>query len=93
MMDLAGRKGIDLLSVDNQFDIVINLSAQAGVRYSIENPRAYIDSNLVGFVNILKGCRYSKVKLLVYASSSSMYGMNIKQLFSTEDRANYPISL
>jgi UDP-glucuronate 4-epimerase len=63
------------------------------VRYSIENPHAYVDSNLVGFVNILEGCRHSKVKHLVYASSSSVYGMNIKQPFSTEDRVDYPISL
>jgi UDP-glucuronate 4-epimerase len=93
MMDLADRKGIESLFADNQFDIVINLGAQAGVRYSIENPHAYIDSNLVGFVNILEGCRHSKVKHLVYASSSSVYGMNIKQPFSTKDRVDYPISL
>jgi len=92
-MDLADRKGIEQLFTDNQFDIVINLGAQAGVRYSIENPHAYVDSNLVGFVNILEGCRHSKVKHLVYASSSSVYGMNIKQPFSTTDRVDYPISL
>jgi len=63
------------------------------VRYSIDNPHAYVDSNLVGFVNILEGCRHSKVKHLVYASSSSVYGMNIKQPFSTDDRVDYPISL
>jgi len=79
--------------VDNQFDAVINLAAQAGVRYSIENPHAYVDSNLVGFVNVLEGCRHSKVKHLIYASSSSVYGMNAKQPFSTGDRADYPISL
>jgi UDP-glucuronate 4-epimerase len=92
-MDLADRKDIEKLFAENQFDIVINLGAQAGVRYSIENPHAYVDSNLVGFVNILEGCRHSKVKHLVYASSSSVYGMNIKQPFSTQDRVDYPISL
>jgi len=92
-MDLADRQGIEQLFAENQFDIVINLGAQAGVRYSIENPHAYVDSNLVGFVNILEGCRHSKVKHLVYASSSSVYGMNIKQPFSTKDRVDYPISL
>ena len=93
IMDLADRTGIEQLFANNQFDIVINLGAQAGVRYSIENPHAYVDSNLVGFVNILEGCRYNKVKHLVYASSSSVYGMSIKQPFSTEDRVDYPISL
>ncbi|PIQ04297.1 MAG: protein CapI, partial [Piscirickettsiaceae bacterium CG18_big_fil_WC_8_21_14_2_50_44_103] len=92
-LDLADRAGIEKLFADNQFDIVVNLGAQAGVRYSIDNPHAYVDSNLVGFVNILEGCRHSKVKHLVYASSSSVYGMNIKQPFSTDDRVDYPISL
>jgi len=92
-MDLADRQGMEQLFAENQFDIVINLGAQAGVRYSIENPHAYVDSNLVGFVNILEGCRHSKVKHLVYASSSSVYGMNIKQPFSTDDRVDNPISL
>lgn len=92
-LDLADRTGIEKLFSEHQFDIVVNLAAQAGVRYSIENPHAYVDSNLVGFVNILEGCRHSKVKHLVYASSSSVYGMNIKQPFSTDDRVDYPISL
>ena len=92
-LDLADRDGIEQLFQDHQFDIVVNLGAQAGVRYSIENPHAYVDSNLVGFVNVLEGCRQSKVKHLVYASSSSVYGMNKKQPFSTEDRVDYPISL
>jgi UDP-glucuronate 4-epimerase len=70
----------------------VNLAAQAGVRYSLENPHTYVESNLVGFVNILEGCRHSKVKHLVYASSSSVYGMNVKQPFSSEDRVDYPIS-
>jgi len=92
-LDLADRAGVEQLFKDHQFDVVVNLGAQAGVRYSIENPNAYVDSNLVGFVNILEGCRHSKVKHLVYASSSSVYGMNIKQPFSTDDRVDYPISL
>jgi UDP-glucuronate 4-epimerase len=75
------------------FDVVVNLAAQAGVRYSLENPNAYVDSNLVGFVNILEGCRHSEVSHLVYASSSSVYGMNVKQPFSVEDRVDHPISL
>jgi len=92
-LDLADRKGIADLFKDNTFDVVINLAAQAGVRYSIENPYAYVDSNLLGFVNILEGCRQTKVKHLVYASSSSVYGMNIKQPFGTKDNVDYPISL
>jgi UDP-glucuronate 4-epimerase len=92
-LDLADRQGIEQLFEQHQFDIVVNLGAQAGVRYSIENPHAYVDSNLVAFVNILEGCRHSKVKHLVYASSSSVYGMNTKQPFSTDDRVDYPISL
>lgn len=92
-LDLANRVGVEQLFRDHHFDIVVNLGAQAGVRYSIENPYAYVDSNLVGFVNILEGCRHSKVKHLVYASSSSVYGMNVKQPFSTDDCVDYPISL
>lgn len=92
-LDLADRAGIEKLFAEQQFDVVVNLGAQAGVRYSIDNPHAYVDSNLVGFVNILEGCRHSKVKHLVYASSSSVYGMNTKQPFSTDDRVDFPISL
>ena len=92
-MDLADRSAMATLFDEETFDVVVNLAAQAGVRYSIENPQAYIDSNLVGFANILEGCRQTKVKHLVYASSSSVYGMNKKQPFSTEDRVDYPISL
>jgi UDP-glucuronate 4-epimerase len=91
--DISDREFTEKLFVDHSFDVVVNLAAQAGVRYSIENPHAYVDSNLVGFVNILEGCRHSKVKHLVYASSSSVYGMNVKQPFSTNDRVDYPISL
>lgn len=92
-LDLADREAMARLFVEHDFDIVINLGAQAGVRYSIENPHAYMDSNMVGFLNVLEGCRHTKVKHLLYASSSSVYGMNIKQPFSTEDRVDYPISL
>lgn len=75
------------------FDAVVNLGAQAGVWYSIDNPNAYVDSNVMGFVNMLEGCRHSGVKHLVYASSSSVYGMNVKRPFSTTDRVDYPINL
>jgi UDP-glucuronate 4-epimerase len=92
-LDLANRDNMANLFSENEFDVVVNLGAQAGVRYSIDNPHAYVDSNLVGFVNILEGCRNTDVKHLVYASSSSVYGMNTKQPFSTEDRVDYPISL
>jgi len=92
-LDLANRQAMQQLFQDHQFDVVVNLGAQAGVRYSIDNPLAYVDSNLVGFVNVLEGCRHTRVKHLVYASSSSVYGMNIKQPFSTSDRVDFPISL
>ncbi len=92
-VDISDRAFMEQLFNNHSFDVVINLAAQAGVRHSLENPYAYVDSNLVGFVNVLEGCRHSKVKHLVYASSSSVYGMNVKQPFSTEDRVDYPISL
>lgn len=92
-LDLADREAVSDLFSTYQFDIVINLGAQAGVRYSIENPNAYIDSNVVGFVNILEGCRHHDIKHLIYASSSSVYGMNIKQPFTTADCVDFPISL
>lgn len=91
--DISDRSFMEKLFIDHSFDVVVNLAAQAGVRYSLENPHAYVESNLIGFVNILEGCRHSNVKHLVYASSSSVYGMNVKQPFSTEDRVDYPISL
>ena len=82
------------LFVDEPFDAVVNLAAQAGVRYSLKNPRAYIDSNIVGFTNILEGCRHSEsVKHLVYASSSSVYGANTKMPFSVHDNVDHPVSL
>lgn len=92
-IDLADRAAIADLFDTYAFDIVINLGAQAGVRYSIENPNAYIDSNVVGFANILEGCRHHSIKHLIYASSSSVYGMNIKQPFATSDCVDFPISL
>lgn len=92
-LDLADREGIKTLFAQQQFDRVIHLGAQAGVRYSIENPLAYADSNLVGHVNILEGCRQNKVGHLIYASSSSVYGLNAKVPFSTNDSVDHPISL
>jgi UDP-glucuronate 4-epimerase len=91
--DISDKELIEEIFVKHKFDVVVNLAAQAGVRYSLENPHAYVDSNLVGFVNILEGCRNYKVGHLVFASSSSVYGMNIKQPFSTKDPVDYPISL
>jgi UDP-glucuronate 4-epimerase len=92
-MSIENREAMIQLFEDEKFDGVVNLAAQAGVRYSIENPLAYIDTNLVGFSHILEGCRQNKVGHLVYASSSSIYGLNTKQPFSTHDSANHPISL
>lgn len=92
-LDLADREGMATLFSEQKFDRVIHLAAQAGVRYSIENPMAYIDSNLVGMATVLEGCRHNKVQHLVYASSSSVYGMNEKMPFSTEDAVNHPVSL
>lgn len=92
-LDVADRAGIaDLFSVQ-RFDRVVHLAAQAGVRYSLENPHAYVDSNLVGFVNILEGCRYGGVEHLVYASSSSVYGANGTLPFSVHDNVDHPLSL
>ena len=92
-LDLADREGMASLFAGQRFERVIHLAAQAGVRYSIENPLAYADSNLVGFVNILEGCRHNKVGHLLYASSSSVYGLNKKQPFSTDDSVDHPVSL
>lgn len=92
-LDLADREGMAALFAGHRFERVIHLAAQAGVRYSIENPLAYADSNLVGFVNILEGCRHNKVGHLLYASSSSVYGLNKKQPFSTDDSVDHPVSL
>jgi UDP-glucuronate 4-epimerase len=92
-LDLVDYESIDVLFRKEQFEVVCNLAAQAGVRYSIENPKAYIDSNISGFLNILEGCRNHKVKHLVYASSSSVYGENKKVPFETTDNVDHPISL
>ncbi|MEZ9666688.1 NAD-dependent epimerase [Vibrio breoganii] len=92
-LDLADREGIAALFAEEQFDKVIHLAAQAGVRYSIDNPLAYADSNLVGHLTILEGCRHHKIKHLVYASSSSVYGLNKKMPFDTADSVDHPISL
>ncbi len=92
-MDLADREGIaDLFRIES-FDHVVNLAAQAGVRYSLLNPHAYVDSNLQGFMNILEGCRHSQVGHLVYASSSSVYGANTSMPFSVHDNVDHPLSL
>lgn len=92
-LDLADREGGAALFKQEEFNRVIHLAAQAGVRYSIENPMAYIDSNLVGHATILEGCRNNDVEHLVYASSSSVYGMNTKIPFSTTDAVDHPVSL
>lgn len=92
-MDIADREAIAALFAAEQFDKVIHLAAQAGVRYSIDNPMAYADSNLVGHLAILEGCRHHKIKHLVYASSSSVYGLNRKTPFNTADSVDHPISL
>ena len=91
--DIADKAMIDKLFEDYHFDVVVNLAAQAGVRYSITNPDAYIQSNLIGFYNILEACRHHPVEHLVYASSSSVYGGNKKVPFSTDDRVDNPVSL
>jgi len=91
--DIADKETLDGLFETYKFDVVVNLAAQAGVRYSIENPDAYIQSNLIGFYNILEACRHYPVEHLVYASSSSVYGGNKKVPFSTEDRVDNPVSL
>ncbi|MEN8212740.1 MAG: NAD-dependent epimerase [Pseudomonadota bacterium] len=92
-LDIADREGCARLFQKQRFSHVINLAAQPGVRYSLEHPASYIDTNLVGFANILEGCRHGKVDHLVYASSSSVYGMNQKVPFSTADNVDYPVSL
>jgi UDP-glucuronate 4-epimerase len=92
-IDLADREAMATLFRDNTFDAVVNLAAQAGVRYSLLNPQAYIDSNIVGFANILEGCRHSSVKHLVFASSSSVYGANTRMPFSVHDNVDHPVSL
>ena len=91
--NLADKALIDRLFADYHFDVVVNLAAQAGVRYSITNPDAYIQSNIIGFYNILEACRHHEVEHLVYASSSSVYGSNKKIPYSTDDKVDNPVSL
>lgn len=92
-LDLADREGMATLFRERRFDIVLHLGAQAGVRYSLDNPFAYVDSNLTGTLTVLEGCRHHDVKHLIYASSSSVYGANVKQPFAVEDRVDSPVSL
>lgn len=92
-IDLSDKITIDKLFSEEKFDIVVNLAAQAGVRYSITNPEAYINSNIIGFINILEACRHNPCEHLVYASSSSVYGTNKKVPYSTEDKVDNPVSL
>lgn len=92
-LNLEDQENINILFEKEKFDYVINLAAQAGVRYSLENPQAYINSNIVGFTNILEACRHNKINHLVYASSSSVYGLNKEMPFSTSDNVDHPISL
>lgn len=92
-MDIEETDSIQLLFKDNLFDVVINLAAQAGVRFSIENPMAYVKTNIVGFTNILEGCRHNNIKHLIYASSSSVYGANTNMPFSIHNNVDHPLSL
>jgi len=92
-MNIANKKEVDELFKNYKFDVVVNLAAQAGVRYSLENPMAYIDSNVVGFANILEGCKNANISHLVYASSSSVYGSNVKMPFSINDNVDHPLSI
>ncbi len=92
-LDIADRKGIEMLFSQARPHRVVNLAAQAGVRYSLINPHAYVDTNVVGFMNLLEGCRYNDVEHLVYASSSSVYGSNTKLPFSVHDNVDHPVSM
>ena len=92
-MNLEDRQAMQMLFANERFDKVVNLAAQAGVRYSIENPYAYVESNIDGFLNVLEGCRHYRVKHLIYASSSSVYGLNGKVPFSENDSVAHPVSL
>ena len=92
-MELADRAAIARLFNEHRFDAVVNLAAQAGVRYSLINPHSYVDTNIVGFVNLLEGCRHSGVRHFVYASSSSVYGANTRMPFSVHDNVDHPVSL
>src|SRR5215213_3602148 len=91
--DLAGREEIERIFAEHKPDRVVNLAAQAGVRYAFENPHSYVNSNLVGFLHVLEGCRHHDVKHLVYASSSSVYGANTRMPFSIHDNVDHPLNL
>ena len=91
--DLADRRAMETVFAEERPEIVVNLAAQAGVRYSLENPHAYVESNLVGFLNVLEGCRHQGVKHCVFASSSSVYGANTRMPFSVHDNVDHPLSL
>ena len=91
--DLSDKEGLETVFKENSLDVVVNLAAQAGVRYSLTNPQAYVESNLVGFVNILECCRHFDVKHLVFASSSSVYGANTNMPFSVHHNVDHPVSL
>lgn len=93
LLDLVSRDRLLQLFQEQKFDYVVNMAAQAGVRYSLQNPFAYVDSNMAGFVNLLEGCRHSQIKHLVFASSSSVYGANTKIPFAVTDNVDHPISL
>ena len=92
-MDVADRDGMAALFATSKFDRVVHLAAQAGVRYSLQNPQAYVDSNVVGFMNVLEGCRHHQVQHLAYASSSSVYGGNTRMPFSEHDNVDHPVSM
>src|SRR4030043_874363 len=92
-LDIADKEAIIKLFSKEKFDYVLHLAAQAGVRYSLINPYAYLDSNIYGFINILEGCRHYQIKHFIFASSSSVYGLNTKMPFSTHDNVDHPISL
>ena len=92
-LDLANREGMEKLFASARFDRVVHLAAQAGVRYSIQNPHAYVDSNVVGTLNVLEGCRHNAVQHLVYASTSSVYGANTNMPFSVHQNVDHPLSL
>ncbi|MBU2522274.1 MAG: NAD-dependent epimerase [Proteobacteria bacterium] len=92
-IDLSDKKSLEAIFNNTKYDVAVNLAAQAGVRYSIENPHAYVDSNIVGFVNLLECCRHNDVKHLVFASSSSVYGANTKMPFSVHNNVDHPVSL
>src|SRR5690606_2235164 len=92
-LNLEDRENLEKLFAEQKFDKVINLAAQAGVRYSLTSPHAYMDSNIIGFLNILEACRHHHIKHLTYASSSSVYGLNEAQPFSTKDNVDHPVSL